>query len=35
MGLDGVLHRPLCETDLVATVKHLLTQERAPLAAVS
>lgn len=35
MGLDGVLHRPLSESDLVATVKHLLTQERAAMAAVS
>jgi DNA-binding response OmpR family regulator len=24
MGLDGVLHRPVAETDLVATVNHLL-----------
>ena len=35
MGLDGVLHRPLSESDLVATVKHLLTPDRAALAAVS
>ena len=24
LGLDGVLHRPVSESDLVATVKHLL-----------
>ena len=24
MGLDGVLHRPISESDLVATVNHLL-----------
>jgi CheY-like chemotaxis protein len=35
MGLDGVLHRPLNEADLVATVKHLLTRERGAMAAVS
>lgn len=33
MGLDGVLHRPLSETDLKATVKHLLRMDE--LAAIS
>ncbi len=28
MGLDGTLHRPLNEADLVATVKHLLGSEQ-------
>ncbi len=33
MGLDGVLHRPVSETDLKTTVKHLLNADE--LAAVS
>lgn len=33
MGLDGVLHRPLSESDLRSTVKHLLSTDE--LAAVS
>ena len=32
MGLDGVLHRPVSESDLLATVKHLLTQDRRQIA---
>ena len=32
MGLDGVLHRPVSENDLLATVKHLLTQDRRQIA---
>ncbi len=28
IGLDGVLHRPLSETDLIATVEHLLKESR-------
>jgi CheY-like chemotaxis protein len=35
MGLDGVLHRPLSEADLLATVKHLLSQERETRAVVA
>lgn len=32
MGLDGVLHRPVNESDLLATVKHLLARDRGPIA---
>ncbi len=35
MGLDGVLHRPLSESDLLATVKHLLNVDRAAMAGVA
>ncbi len=35
MGLDGVLHRPVSESDLVATVKHLLNVDRATMAGVA
>jgi CheY-like chemotaxis protein len=35
MGLDGVLHRPVSEVDLLATVKHLLSRERGPMAVVA
>ena len=34
MGLDGVLHRPVSESDLLATVKHLLSVDRAAMAGV-
>jgi hypothetical protein len=29
MGLDGILHRPLTEDDLLATVAHLLEPDAA------
>ena len=35
MGLDGVLHRPVSESDLLATVKHLLNVDRATMAGVA
>jgi CheY-like chemotaxis protein len=35
MGLDGVLHRPVSEADLLATVKHLLAREREARAVVA
>jgi CheY-like chemotaxis protein len=35
MGLDGVLHRPVSESDLRATVKHLLSIDRATMAGVA
>jgi CheY-like chemotaxis protein len=35
MGLDGVLHRPLSEADLLATVKHLLARDREASAVVA
>jgi CheY-like chemotaxis protein len=35
MGLDGVLHRPVNESDLLATVKHLLTQDQETMAGVA
>ncbi|QEH38262.1 Transcriptional regulatory protein AfsQ1 [Aquisphaera giovannonii] len=35
MGLDGVLHRPLNEADLTATVKHLLTHAPGSMAGVA
>ncbi len=35
MGLDGVLHRPVSEGDLLATVKHLLKMARATMAGVA
>jgi DNA-binding response OmpR family regulator len=35
MGLDGVLHRPVNESDLLATVKHLLSQDRGTMAVVA
>jgi CheY-like chemotaxis protein len=35
MGLDGVLHRPVSENDLVATVKHLLSSGRRAMAGVA
>jgi DNA-binding response OmpR family regulator len=35
MGLDGVLHRPVNEADLLATVKHLLEQNRSAMAGVA
>jgi len=35
MGLDGVLHRPVSESDLLATVKHILNVERAAMAGVA
>jgi CheY-like chemotaxis protein len=35
MGLDGVLHRPVNESDLLATVKHLLAQDRNTMAVVA
>jgi CheY-like chemotaxis protein len=35
MGLDGVLHRPVNEGDLLATVKHLLSQDGRSMAVVA
>jgi CheY-like chemotaxis protein len=35
LGLDGVLHRPVSEADLLATVKHLLTADPVPPAATA
>jgi CheY-like chemotaxis protein len=35
LGLDGVLHRPLSESDLKATVKHLLNVHAGAMAGVS
>jgi len=35
MGLDGVLHRPVSESDLLATVKYLLNIDRAAMAGVA
>jgi CheY-like chemotaxis protein len=35
IGLDGVLHRPLGERDLLSTVKHLLSKEPSPVAIVA
>lgn len=35
IGLDGVLHRPLGEGDLVTTVKHLLSQNTQAVASVA
>jgi CheY-like chemotaxis protein len=35
MGLDGVLYRPVSESDLLTTVKHLLTRESATMAVVA
>jgi DNA-binding response OmpR family regulator len=35
MGLDGVLHRPVSETDLIATVNHLLNRQRTAISVVA
>jgi CheY-like chemotaxis protein len=35
MGLDGVLHRPVSESDLLTTVKHLLNGDRGSMAGVA
>ena len=35
MGLDGVLHRPVSENDLLATVRHLLNVDRSTMAGVA
>jgi CheY-like chemotaxis protein len=35
MGLDGVLHRPVRESDLIATVRHLSTRDREAMAVVA
>jgi DNA-binding response OmpR family regulator len=35
MGLDGVLHRPVRESDLIATVRHLSTRDRESMAVVA
>ncbi len=35
MGLDGVLHRPVSESDLLATVRHLLNVDRSTMAGVA
>ena len=35
IGLDGVLHRPLGERDLLSTVQHLLSLQQSAVASVA